>query len=323
MKRFFLRLILASIILFAAGCQRGPNPFAGRWDLTLTSSNATYPGWLELTENNGEVEVRVQPRTGNVRPAPARMEGSRLLVTLSPASEKGPDVVWDLEAASSRLSGVQKRGGSEDARISGEPAPALARPAPEAWGDPEPLFNGKDLTGWEPINNTPGLRDATSHWVAKKGELVNEAKGSNLMTTRKFDDFKLHIEFNCPDGENSGVYLRGRYEAQVTAGRRPDATPRRRGPSTGGLGAIYGYLAPAIDVPGRPPGEWQVYDIMLVGRSVTVVLNGITTLENQEIAGITGGALDSKEGEPGPLYLQGDHHGGVRYRNISIALPKR
>jgi Domain of Unknown Function (DUF1080) len=76
-------------------------------------------------------------------------------------------------------------------------------------------------------------------------------------------------------------------------------------------------------VPGRPPGEWQVYDITLVGRSVTVVLNGITTLENQEIAGITGGALDSKEGEPGPIYLQGDHHGGVRYRNITIALPKR
>ncbi|MCC6861643.1 MAG: DUF1080 domain-containing protein [Bryobacterales bacterium] len=322
MRRFRVLLTVAGSILLSACSQKGPNPFIGRWDLTLTASDATYPGWLELSEKDGVPEVRVQPRTGNVRPAPARMEGSLLVVTLSPASDKGPEVLWELNAQEGKLSGVQKRGGEPNARIAGERAPDLKREAPAAWSAPEPLFNGKDLTGWEPINNTPGLKDAASHWVARKGELVNEDRGSNLRTTRTFDDFKLHIEFNCPEGENSGVYLRGRYEAQVTAGRRPDAPPRR-GPATGGLGAIYGYLAPAVDVPGRPPGEWQVYDITLVGRAVTVVLNGMTTLENQEIAGITGGALDSKEGEPGPIYLQGDHHGGVRYRNITISLPQR
>jgi len=50
---------------------------------------------------------------------------------------------------------------------------------------------------------------------------------------------------------------------------------------------------------------------------VTVVLNGVTMIDNAEIPGITGGALDSDEGQPGPIMLQGDHS-GIRYRNILI-----
>ena len=56
---------------------------------------------------------------------------------------------------------------------------------------------------------------------------------------------------------------------------------------------------------------------------MTVVFNGVTTVDNMEIPGITGGALDSREGEPGPIYFQGDHHGGIRYRSITISVPKR
>ena len=58
-------------------------------------------------------------------------------------------------------------------------------------------------------------QSAPNHWVAKDGELLNETKGANLRTTRKFDDFKLHIEYNCPENGNSGIYLRGRYEVQI------------------------------------------------------------------------------------------------------------
>jgi hypothetical protein len=67
----------------------------------------------------------------------------------------------------------------------------------------------------------------------------------------------------------------------------------------------------------RPAGEWQTYDITFVGRMVTIVANGRTIIFNQEIPGITGGALDSDEGAPGPLMLQGDH-GPVEYRNIVV-----
>jgi hypothetical protein len=71
----------------------------------------------------------------------------------------------------------------------------------------------------------------------------------------------------------------------------------------------------------KKPGEWQTYDITLIGRRVTVVANGKAILVDQIIPGITGGALDSKEGEPGPIYLQGDH-GPIEYRNI-ILTPAR
>jgi hypothetical protein len=79
---------------------------------------------------------------------------------------------------------------------------------------------------------------------------------------------------------------------------------------------VYGFLTPN-EMAVKPAGEWQVYDITLIGRRVTVVANGKTIINDQIIPGITGGALDSKEGEPGPIFLQGDH-GPVEYRNIVI-----
>jgi hypothetical protein len=51
--------------------------------------------------------------------------------------------------------------------------------------------------------------------------------------------------------------------------------------------------------------------------------NGVKIHDNQEMPGITGGALDSNEGEPGPFFLQGDHDGGMRYRDITVSVPKR
>jgi hypothetical protein len=56
---------------------------------------------------------------------------------------------------------------------------------------------------------------------------------------------------------------------------------------------------------------------------VTVVHNGVTTIDHKEIEGITGGALDANEGEPGPFYIQGDHTGGLKFRNITVSVPAR
>jgi hypothetical protein len=71
----------------------------------------------------------------------------------------------------------------------------------------------------------------------------------------------------------------------------------------------------------KDAGEWQSYDITLVGRLVTIAVNGKTVIFNQEIPGITGGALDSREGEPGPIMMQGDH-GPIEFRNILITPAK-
>jgi hypothetical protein len=171
------------------------------------------------------------------------------------------------------------------------------------------LFNGRDLSGWE------ASRGAKSYWIAREGELQNPMPGANIRTSQTFRDFKLHIEYNCPSGGNSGVYLRGRYEVQV------EYEPPAKNDAFHRMGSIYGFIPPAVEVAARP-GQWESYDITLIGRSVTVLRDGVLIINGAEIPGITGGALDSQEGEPGPLYLQGDHTGGLRYRNITIAEPQ-
>jgi hypothetical protein len=285
------------------------SPFAGRWDVTVKSAEGTYPDWMELTEKGGAPQVRLQPRTGSVHPVKVlSAEGNRLTLQLSAANTKRQATTWELTAANGKISGTEKHGEEAFAQLAGVRAPELKRDPPKAWTNPEPLFNGKDLTGW--VADEP----AKNHWEAQSGVLVNVDHGANLQTTRKFDDFKLHIELNCPDGGNSGIYLRGRYEIQVAYEKAPD--------SFHSMGSIYGMIAPSVELP-RKPGEWETLDVTLVGRWVTIVRNGTTVINNQEIAGFTGGALDPNESEPGPFYIQGDHTGGMKYRNITIQVPKK
>ncbi len=288
------------------------NPFAGRWDIDITSPRGVYPDWMELVEKDGKTEVRVQPRGGSVHPAAdVKVDGSKLTLTMNPAHGDSPATTWELSVAGDKLSGVQKRGTEESWPIAGVRAPELKRKMPRNWTTPEALFNGKDLSGWEPTSTT-----AKNNWIAKDGVLLNEAHGANLRSSRKFDDLKLHIEFNCPNDGNSGIYLRGRYEVQVEY-EAVDANDKFHS-----IGSIYGMVAPSLMLP-RRPGTWETFDIMLVGRHVSVARNGKTTIDNQEIPGITGGALDSKEGEPGPFYFQGDHTGGMMYRNITVSVPRK
>ena len=305
MNRISLILALCALPAWS----QATRPFAGRWDLTLTNSRATWPQWMEIVEKDGKPDGRIQPRGGAVRPiVDAKVEGGHLLITVQKATDRAPELTWDLTVAGDKLSGTQKQGENTDTKIAGVRAPALKRPMPKAWSDAEPLFNGKDLTGWEPVANP-----ANSHWVVKDGTLLNEARGSNIRTSRTFQDFKLHIEVLCPAHCNSGIYLRGRDEIQV--GTEGGTQPSHE------MGALYGFAEPKVAMP-MGSGEWQTFEITLVGRTVTVVRNGVKIHDNLEIPGITGGALDSNEAEPGPFVLQGDHDGGMAYRNIRIQLPR-
>ena len=310
MKPILFSLLAFSVLLIPAPAQKG-TPFAGRWDLTVTPQTGNpFPDWMELVDRGGKYDVRLQPRSGTVHPVEdVKVESGKLMLGIAP-SGKNPAVTWELQVSGDKVSGVQKSGDKVTAQIAGVRAPVLKRPSPKAWTNPEPLFDGKDLNGWEPFPAT-----ATNHWVAQDGVLVNLEHGANLKTTRKFQDFKLHIEFNCPDDGNSGIYLRGRDEIQV-AYEKPGVNDKFHD-----LGAIYGFIAPAVELP-KKPGQWESFDITLVGRMLTVVRDGVKTIDNQEIAGISGGALDSNEAEPGPFYLQGDHTGGMKYRNITVSLPK-
>jgi len=309
-RKITIGALAAAACLIPAFSQKA-SPFVGRWDFNLTQGNTLRAAWLGITEKNGALEVWYQPTGGNVyQIRDPKVEGSKLIVPISAADTKGnrPAVTWELEVRGDAISGVQKRG-EASTPLAGVRAPELKRAAPKAWSTPEPLFNGKTLDGWEPIGNP-----ANSHWTVKDGLLVNEDHGANLKSMRKFTDFKVHFEVNCPDHANSGFYLRGRYEVQLEYEPLDDNPPERR------IGSIYGRITPK-DMP-RVPATWETFDVTLVGRTVTVVRNGVTTIDHREIEGITGGALDANEGEPGPFYIQGDHTGGLKFRNITVAVPK-
>jgi hypothetical protein len=310
MKRNLVLIFTLALLAPAAFSQKASNPLIGQWDFTITRGNVTRTSWLGVTEKDGNLEVWYQPTGGHVyQVKDFKVEGSHLTITVSPATGNRPAETWELDAAGDKITGVQKRGDTTLA-LAGVRAPELKRAAPAAWTIPEPLLNGRNLDGWEPIGNP-----ANSHWIVKDGLLVNEDHGANLKSTRQFDDFKVHFEVSCPDNGNSGFYLRGRYEVQIEYEPLSANPPERR------IGSIYGRIAPK-ELP-RTPGQWETFDVTLVGRTVTVVRNGVTTIDRQEIEGITGGALDANEGEPGPFYIQGDHTGGLKFRNITVSVPKR
>lgn len=310
--RYLLAGILSACALVTPALpQQSNSPFVGRWDFDVKTPRNVGANWLGVKEKGGNLEIWFQPTGGHVyQVKDFHVDGSHLTFTASPASGSHPAMTWELNATGDKLTGVQKRG-DHSTELTGVRAPELNHSAPKAWTKPEALFNGKNLDGWEPIGDK-----ANSHWVVQDGLLVNEAHGANLRSTREFEDFKVHFEVNCPEEANSGFYLRGRYETQL------EYEPVGTEPMERQMGSIYGRLAPSKELP-RTPGKWETFDITLVGRTVTVVRDGVKVIDRKEIDGITGGALDADEGKPGPFYIQGDHTGGLKFRNITVSVSKK
>ena len=282
-------------------------PFLGRWDLTLKTPLHDYPSWLEITREDGQLRARMVSRWGHARPLPKIEISNGQIIFVSPKEEEDrkDDMVFEGKLSGKTLAGTTTGPEGTPWQWTGERAPSLKRKSAPKWGKPVQLFNGRDLSGWRMSDPSP-----TATWKIENGTLVTPGRGAELIADAKFEDFKLHLEFNCSPGANSGVYLRGRYELQIEDDPAPEGPTMR-------TGGVYGFLAPSPEQP-RRPGEWQTYDITLIGRMVTVVQNGQTIIDNQEIPGITGGALDSNEGLPGPIYLQGSEAGRVVFRNITI-----
>jgi Domain of Unknown Function (DUF1080) len=285
--------------------------FLGRWDLTLKTPDRQYPSWLEITQEDGQLRAQIVSRWGNARPLPKIAISNEHLTFVSPKAEEArkDDMVFEGKLSGKTLVGTTTGPDGAIWQWTGERAPSLKRKSPPEWGKPTQLFDGKDLTGWKVSDPGPAAA-----WKIENGTLVSPGHGAELVTEAKFQDFKLHVEFNCAPGSNSGVYLRGRYELQI------EDDPEPEGPSMR-TGGVYGFLAPAPEQT-RRPGEWQSFDITLVGRMVTVAQNGHIIIDKQEIPGITGGAVDSHEALPGPIYLQGTEAGHVAFRNIIITPAK-
>ncbi len=302
-------LLVASLHSGLIGDEPRPKEPAslGRWDLTVRSPDETYPSWLEVRRSGYQTLVgSFVGRFGSARPiSRVQFENGRLHFSVPPQWERpANDLTFDGKFDGDELKGevIDEKG--QHLTWTGKRAPSLKRDRAPQWGEPIELFNGKDLAGWKPRS-----AEVKNGWIVRDGLLVNETPGNDLLTEQKFTDFQVHAEFRYSKGSNSGIYLRGRYEVQIedNYGDEPDSHK---------IGGVYGFLTPCLNA-AKKPGEWQTMDIILVGRVVTVIFNGEKVVDRQTIPGITGGALDSDEGAPGPILLQGDH-GPIDFRKVTL-----
>ncbi|MDP1560068.1 MAG: DUF1080 domain-containing protein [Pirellulaceae bacterium] len=312
-RRFGLIWLVAaffgSLPLVAQEDRSEPDPtlIVGRWDVTVQGPEGEYPSWFEIKRSGYRTLVgSYVGQFGSARPvAEIKFDGTSLRFAFPPQWEPSrKDVVVEGTLDGERLRGVVTDGQGGTLPWVARRAPKLERTGAPQLGEPIQLLNGTDLTGWHPQH-----AKIKNGWKVVAGVLTNAEPGNNLVTDQTYDDFDLSLEFRYPKGSNSGIYLRGRYEVQIEDNYGKEADSHY-------IGGVYGHLTPSVNA-AKPAGEWQQVKIRLVGRVVSIELNGERIIDRQTIPGITGGALDSDEGAPAPLMLQGDH-GPVEFRNIVL-----
>jgi hypothetical protein len=318
LPRSIKMMAVLTAMLFSAVCasaqhaemKKDPDVI-GRWDITMEKDGKSQPSWLEVQKSGTHTLIgRFTYAFGSARPiSEVKPANGKFSFSIPPQWEPGDrNMDFEFEASGNTLKGTMVYTDGKSYSFTGVRAPEMLRTKAPVWGAPLKLFNGKDTKGW----HTDGR---PNQWIVENGILRSKQSGANLLTDQKFKDFKLHIEFRYKQGSNSGVYLRGRYEVQVI-----DTKTGEPEPLANQFSSVYGFMQPN-KMMAKNAGEWQSYDITLVGRVVTIVANGQEVISRQVIPGITGGAIDSKEGEPGPLMIQGDH-GPIDYRNIVITPAK-
>jgi len=297
-----LTILCITLISFQTSAQEDGS-LEGQWNLTLSYNGEDVPSWLEISHSGLHTLVgRFVFLNGSARPiSEVVVNDGQFRFSIPPQWEEGHNLVFNGKLEGDELKGTLLYTDGKTYSWVGTRAPKLAYNPKPKWGKPIKIFNGKNLDGWKALGE--------NQWIVKNGVLTSEKSGSNLITTEKFNDFKLHIEFRIPEGSNSGVYLRGRYEVQIADNIGSD-------PSSILFGGVYGFLTPN-EMVAKPAGEWQSFDITLIGRRVSIVANGKQIITDQNIPGMTGGALDNHEAEAGPFFIQGDH-GAVEFRNIVV-----
>jgi Domain of Unknown Function (DUF1080) len=199
-----------------------------------------------------------------------------------------------------------------------------ARPADKEKDIPEgftPLFDGKDLDGWKVFG---GKDDA---WGVEDGMIVTKSGGGGwLLTDKEYGDFEVRVDFKMSEGGNSGVALRAPLEGNVSYSgmeiqllddvwhkeHLKDLKPVQL------TGAIYGVVAPSKDAL-KPVGEWNTIDITAKGRQITIVLNGVKTVD----ANLDDYKEASEKDHPGLKREKGhlglqSHSNRVEFRNVCV-----
>jgi 3-keto-disaccharide hydrolase len=301
-QNFIASLVLlacAGIITYAQG-----NPFLGKWDITGTGQNSDHVYWLEVKMEGDKLVGYFLNRGGSVTKLPQiALENGELV--FSPSANSGR-AVHRAKVQDGKLLGTLTSGEQQIAWIGVRPPKwgAYNANGKHKFGTPVVLFDGKTLDNWG-----VQVKDRPSGWSIVDGAMTNSPHANNLVSKHRFEDFKIQCEYKVENNSNSGIYLRGRYELQVLddAGKPTESH---------GHMSLYSRVAPLVNA-SLPPGQWQTMEATIVGNKVTVFLNGKKVQDNITIDGITGGALDSNEGEPGPIMIQGDHE-KITYRKVVV-----
>ncbi len=309
---------VAAVLLTLGACSSEPPAptvdaadFNAAWDIAAPVSPGAW--WLKVEgagTPNMTGEMVGPPGGGMYEPDEMSVVDGELVYTFKDYkySLPGEDLPWPdrpLRSATYRaklvdgeLHGSMEIDGHPETRVEwiGERAPVIADKDDGTWkeGETIELFNGKNLDGWKALHPERGMK-----WTVKDGILMNDPPTSDIVSDQKFWNFKLHAEYRLYENSNSGIGLRGRYEVQI-------AEDYGKPPNKQGHGAIYYRIVPTSN-PSKPAGEWQTMDVTLIGRDVTVVLNGETIIDKKEIEGLTAMGHDPNEAEPGPISVQGDH----------------
>jgi hypothetical protein len=305
------RTILAALVSAIAAVVAAPggpayaqsNPFLGDWNITGDPPNQANVYWLQVKDEGGKPSAVFLNRGGSPVPVEdLKVSGNELTFRIAGDDQKQ---TVTLHAAGGKLTGTV---GAQAVKVTGVRPPSWAScdaNAPHTFGKSVTLFDGKSLDAWDVQD-----KSKPSGWTIEDGAMTNAPHSNNLVSKQKFWNFKLEAEYKLSPKGNSGIYLRGRYEMQVLddAGAAPG--------DVHGHMAVYARKAPSVNA-SKPAGEWQTAQITLVGNCVTAVLNGQTVQDNVRIAGITGGALDARETEPGPILIQGDHE-KVWFRKVVV-----
>ena len=310
-----MRVVLLVACALSCWAATTDDQFNGRWDISVNGLSSPRGWWLEvsgagtsvlrgkfvgapvgqvdeipkLSISDGELRFALQNRYRRERGLEmglywARFEDGKLKGTFEIEGDPSSYLEWT---------------GVRAAQLPDKDDPLLWKK-----GDAVVLFDGHDLTGWQTVGSV-----RTLGWTVKDGILTNGIGNTNLVSEKKFLNFALDVDFRLGPRSNSGVALRGRYEVQLADD--PD-----RPPSNKSSGAILGRIAPILNA-ARLAGDWQTLSVRLVGRQVTVFLNGTRAIDRQIIDGPTDVALDTNEGDPGPILLQGDR-GPVSFRKIVV-----
>jgi hypothetical protein len=287
------------LLVLAATSFAADSDYNGRWDITAIQEKPRA-WWVELTgvgtPNAAGKFVSAYAGDMNKINEIAVENGELKFVIAAP---NGTKYVYHAKLAGGKLEGTAGVEGKNapPTKWTGVRAPALDNEKDDgSWkaGKAIQLFDGKDLSGWHALVPTVEMK-----WTVQDGVLKNAPPTTDIVSDQKFWNFDAHIEFRIVAHSNSGIGLRGRYEIQIL-------DDYGRPPNTHGAAALYARVPPTVNA-SKPAGEWQTYDIRLIGRYVTVVHNGQKVLDKVHVDGLTAIANNADEGEPGPFIVQGDH----------------